>query len=393
MNKVTSVSLWFLAAGLLTSVSILSGYQVLFTVALAFYCFQAFKDKELKLPKSAYWLLAFLAIATLTTILNYDIIPKPSKNFGRLKYFLYGIGGIYVCRYWLKETSDKTKRLIVQTFLVSVVVAGLYVMFRYVNDVMIQGIDKRGRPLTETMRYGYGSAMILLSLISSYLHRDKLKEYFNPKLMLTAIIIGFLGMFLTYTRGALLGFLAGLPFVLFFYKPKLAKWGILGSGLVLGTLAGFYFFGTSTNQDFRLLSTKSIGSDQIRSSQWQAATIAIKERPVLGWGLSNFHSQLKRIKNDYDLPAKDYNDAHAHNLFLEVGAGTGLVGLFLFLAWLVSWAWECFKAGGMVRATVIPFGVALVLASQFEVTLDANNASMIFFIYALSAAASNMKKA
>lgn len=387
MNKVTSLSLWFLAAGLLTSVSILSGYQVLFTVALAYYSFQAFKNKEINLPKSSYWLLAFLAVALITTALNVDIIPKPSKNFGRLKYFLYGVGGIFVCRYWLKETTDKTKRIIVQTFLVSVIVAGLFVMGRYVYDVLIQGTDKRGRPLTETMRYGYGSAMFLLSLISAYLHKDKLKQYFDPRLMLTAIIIGFLGMFLTYTRGALLGFLAGLPFVLYFYRPQLAKWGILASALILGTLAGFYFFGTSTNHNFRLLSTKSIGSDQIRSSQWQAATIAIKERPALGWGLSNFHTQLKRIKNDYDLPAKDYDDAHAHNLFLEVGAGTGLIGLFLFVGWLVAWALECFKVGGMVRAMIIPFGVALVAASQFEVTLDANNASMIFFVYAMSAAA------
>lgn len=33
---------------------------------------------------------------------------------------------------------------------------------------------------------------------------------------------------------------------------------------------------------------------------------------------------------------------------------------------------------------IVPFGVAFVISGEFEVTLDANNASMIFFLYAIS---------
>jgi O-antigen ligase len=171
--------------------------------------------------------------------------------------------------------------------------------------------------------------------------------------------------------------------VLYYYKPKL---GItLGGIAVLGVLGlvGVYLFGSGQSNS-RFLVNKNNSSDVIRRSQWKAAIIATKEKPVLGWGLSNFHSQLKRIKTDYDLDAKDYNDAHSHNLFLEIASGTGLVGLVLFLGWVLSWAWESFKAGGLTRALVIPFGVAFVVSSQFEVTFDANNASMIFFLYGLS---------
>jgi len=42
------------------------------------------------------------------------------------------------------------------------------------------------------------------------------------------------------------------------------------------------------------------------------------------------------------------------------------------------------KLGGLVRAAFIPFLVAIAFESQFEVILDANNATMIFFCYALS---------
>lgn len=378
MIKVTSLSLFFLAAGILTSVTILSAYQILFAIPLAFYFFDAIKKKDFSLPKSAWFLLVFSLVALISLIINFDIIPNPTKNFGRLKYFIYGFGGIFVFRHWLSQVSDKTLKILANTFFLSVIVAGFYAIYNYTISV-----DGRSEGLTDTMRYGYGSAMFLLSTISAVLHQEKIKGWLDLKMAIPAIIVGFIGMYLTYTRGALLGFLCGIPFVLYFYRPKLGL--ILGGIAFLGILGlgGMYLFG-SGNYQSRFLVNKNNPSDVIRRSQWKAAIIAIKERPVLGWGLSNFHTQLKRIKNEYDLDAKDYNDAHSHNLFLEIASGTGLIGFAFFLAWLLTWALECFFLGGLTRALVVPFGVAFVVSSQFEVTLDANNASMIYFLYALS---------
>jgi O-antigen ligase len=379
MIRLTHAALFFLAAGILTSVTILSGYQVLFVVPLFYYSYKAVQNKDFSIPKSAWWLLAFFVVAFIGLLVNFDLIPKPSKNFGRLKYYLYGLGGIFVFRVWLKEATDKTKKIIVNTFLISIIAAGVLAGWQFANG------DLRPKGFTDTMRYGYGSAMLLLTLLSAILHREKLKSWFDHRIGIAAFVIGVFGMYITYTRGGLLGFLCGLPFVFYFYRPK---WGLTMGGaalLVVMTLGGFYLFGSSTSGS-RFLINKNNNSDQIRRSQWQAAIIAVKERPVLGWGLSNFHSQLKRIKETYDLDKKEYNDAHSHNLFLEVASGTGLIGLFLFLGWLITWALECFRAGGLTRAMVIPFGVAFVVGSQFEVTFDANNASMIFFLYAISVA-------
>ncbi len=114
--------------------------------------------------------------------------------------------------------------------------------------------------------------------------------------------------------------------------------------------------------------------------------MATTEKPILGWGFSNFHTQLKRIKHQYDLPAKEYDDAHAHNVPLEIAAGTGLVGLFFFLGWFFAWVWECWRYGGMTRALMVPFFVAIMFEVQFEVILDANNATWLGFLYAISLA-------
>jgi O-antigen ligase len=380
MHKLTSVSLFFLAAGILTSVTVLSAYQVLFTVAVFYFTYQAYKDKDLKLPMSAYWLLAFSFVALISTTINIDIIPKPSKNFGRIKYFLYGVGGIYVFRYWLKEATDKAKKIIANTFFLSILVTAAYSIWQF----YFSGLA-RATGFTETMRYGYGSAMILLITLSAILNREKMGKWFDYRAAIIVFVLGFIGMYLTYTRGALFSFLCGLPFVLYFYKPKL--------GLTLGAIAAFgailmsglYLFGT-TKYESRFLANKDSRSDVIRRSQWKSALIAIQEKPVLGWGLSNFHTQVKRIKDEHNLDAKEYIDAHSHNLFLEIASGTGIIGLIVFLGWLVSWSIEAFKAKGLVRALIVPLGVAFVVSSQFEVTFDANNASMIFFLYAMSSA-------
>lgn len=378
MKNITTAALFFLAAGIFTSVTILGAYQILFAIPLVYYTYLAFKNKNYQLPKSAWWLLAFVAVAIISLVVNFELIPKPSKNFGRIKYFLYGICGIYVFRVWIKEASDKTKKFLVNIFLLSIVVAGLFACWEF----FFSGKD-RVKGLTDTMRYGYGSGMILLTLLSAILHQEKTHKWFNARFGILAFIIGFIGMYLTYTRGGLLGFLCGIPFVLYYFRVRLGL--TLGGLAVIGILglSGVYLFG-SGEYESRFLVNKNNSSDLIRRSQWKAAILATQEKPLIGWGYSNFHSQLKRIKNEYDLDAKDYDDAHSHNLFLEIAAGTGLLGLFFFLGWVITWAKECFKTGGVVRALVIPFGIAFVVSSQFEVTFDVNNASMISFLYALS---------
>ena len=380
MTKTITAALFFLAAGIFTSVTILSAYQVLIVPPLLYFAYLAIKNSTFKLPTSAWWLIGFTVVALISLIINFDLVPRPSKNFGRVKYFIYGTGLIFVLRHWLNVVSDQTKKQILNVFFLSIVVAAIYA----IHYLLTSG-DGRAKGLTDTMRYGYGSGMVLLMLLSALLHHQQTKNWLNIKFGIIAFIFGFTGMYLTYTRGALLGFLCGLPFVLYYFRPKLGL--TLGGLAVLGVLGlgGMYLFGTQ-KYDNRFLVNKNNSSDVIRRSQWKAALIATQERPVLGWGLSNFHSQLERIKNENDLDAKDYNDAHSHNLFLEISSGTGLIGLIFFLGWLISWAIEAFKAKGLVRAIVVPFGVAFVVSSQFEVTFDANNASMIFFIYALSVA-------
>lgn len=378
MIKLTTLAIALTAIGIFTSVSILAISQTLFFISIFYYSYLAYKKKNLELPKSTYWLLAFILICCISLLINLDVVPKPGKNFGRLKYLLMGALGIYVFKYWLREASIKVKRNVVSLFLVSISVAAIYGCVKFA----IEG-GERLDGFTDTLRYGYGMGMILLVILGALLHRKAISNWFDARIGLITFIVGFAALFFSYTRGAFLGFFCGLPFVCFYYSRRLGlTLGTLGVVVVL-TLGGFYLFG-SGDYGSRFLVSKNNGSDYIRRSQWKAAIIATQEKPILGWGFSNYHSQLKRIKYQYDLDAKFYNDAHSHNIFLEQLSGTGLIGLFFFLGWVITWAYEMFKARGLVRALVVPFGVAWVISSQFEMTFDTNNASMIFMIYAIS---------
>ena len=147
MTKLTTAALFFLAAGIFTSVSVLSIYQVLFVVPLVYYTYIAIKEKNVKLPVSAWFLLAFTGVALLSLVVNFELIPKPGKNFGRVKYFLYGVGGILVFRVWLNEATDKSKKILVNTFLLSLVATSCYaIYFKFAYP------DLRVTGLTNTMR-------------------------------------------------------------------------------------------------------------------------------------------------------------------------------------------------------------------------------------------------
>jgi O-antigen ligase len=378
LTKILFVSLIFLAAGIFTSVTILSGFQVLFAIPLFFAIFEAIKSKNFDLPISAKWLIAFMMTALVSTFINIDQIPNPAKNFGKIKYFLYGVGSIWVLRFYFNNLKIKQLKILTSIFLISICVAGIFCIY----EVKILDLA-RAYSLTDTMRYGYGTAMVISILISYLINKKNWPDILPNWFVVLSIIIASIGMYYTYTRGAMLALFCSVPFIAFYFNKKIGIIFALLIALCVGIVGSYYLFGKE-EQTSRFLISKNNGSDQKRYSQWQAAFIAIKERPILGWGYGNFHSQVKRIKFENNLPRQDYNDAHSHNLFLEMAAGTGLIGLFFFLGWLFMWAFEMLKSPIPIRNIFIPFGVVFFICSQFEVTFDANNASMIFFLYPLS---------
>lgn len=380
MSTLVTVAVLFLALGTFTSVTIQGGYQLIFAIPLIYYTHLAY-GRNFRLPASAWWMLAFAVVALLSIALNWDIIPKPSKNLGRVKYFLLAAFGIFPMGVWLKVVSDRTKRRLLRCACAGVIVAGGWMLWQKFA-LGLELLD----PLTETMRFAYGTALVAVIGTGLILQPGQHQSWTRKRWLGAALLAAVVSLWLVNSRGAMAAFLLALPLITWFWNRKVAIF-VGAIGILLGSfLVWNYLYGKSDDNKVRLLNNSQNNSDQIRRSQWQAAAIAWKERPILGWGFSNFSTQLKRIKHQYDLPAKEYDDAHAHNIPLEIAAGTGTIGLALFLTAFFCWVWECWKAGGLVRAIMMPFFAAIMFEAQFEVILDANNATMIGFIYALTMA-------
>jgi O-antigen ligase len=380
MLYLSTLSLILLLVGIFTSKELIEAGQLLFFFTALKCIYDNFKSKTLALPKSAYWMLGFIAIALISIWINAEDIPRPSINRAKLKYPLYGVLGIYVFRCWLREANVSTKKWVANLFLSSVLISSLYgiAIFFIENQIRMNG-------LVYISRQAYASSFFLIILFASLLYKEKLKDFLNYHFAVITFIFTFVGMLLTFSRAPMFSFILALPVALFFYKRKIAYiTGTIALGLFLAAV-GYYFVG-SKNTDARFLITKVNQSDAERKSVWLTAYYAIKERPLLGWGYFNLKKQMKRIKEQYDLPEKDFFESHSHNNFLEITASAGFIGLIPFLGWLFCWIRETFRHT-WGRRIFVPFGVVFLLTSQVEVTIiDSHLSTFIYLIYAFSSA-------
>ncbi len=142
-----------------------------------------------------------------------------------------------------------------------------------------------------------------------------------------------LGMFMTqvgllvisYTRSAWAGFAAGLPLLVLFGRSK-AKFLV---PLLAITLVGASFFSIISYGAYRdVTEKKEVGFSSWHhrvAYAWPASIKAIKERPIMGWGLGN---DLYALTQAAKLKGTSHND------YLLICVEAGLIGGLLYL-WLL----------------------------------------------------------
>lgn len=369
----------FYLAGIFLSKQITEIGQILLIIPTFVAVYDNYKEKTLSLPKSTYWLIAFLVLAFLSLWINAEYVDRPSRHLYALRAPLYGIFGVYIFRYWIKRSSDQAKAWTLNIFFVSLLISSVYGIYRYID------LDqKRLEGLVNTMKQGYGFALILSLLISALLHKQKIKNFFNPKIGSVVLVTLIIVLVLTFTRGALLGLVCSLPLIIFFYKKKWGYYCGVITFLAVTLLGSYYIYGTK-NFDIRYLSTKNNNSDSKRRSVWEAALYGAKERPLTGWGYQNLKYNMKGIKERNNLSRPDFH-ATAHNIFLEVVSGIGILGLMTFLGWLITWGIELWRGEAILKKIILPFLITFIISGQFETIIDHRLAIVVFTIYSLSVA-------
>ena len=163
-----------------------------------------------------------------------------------------------------------------------------------------------------------------------------------------------LGLLFSWSRGAWMGFLAGLTIMVVSW-PRRLRYGVL---LLMLAAVGFLFLyqsrllpatvadrvsGFAADLTFGDVRGVDINDENYavleRLAHWQAALDMAGDRPYLGIGFGNYGAAYA----DYRL--LNWPDAlgHAHNYYLNILAETGVLGL---AAYLLLWAaifWQTFR--------------------------------------------------
>lgn len=325
------------------------------------------------LPASAWCLVAFLLIAALSVGFNHGIIADPWEHLGKLKHLilvvvLLGFGGLSS-----PPLSERWRRdALVLAWLVPliiVIVIGLIGVFTgrhpFRGDDVISA-----RRLTgiygQVMTFAYSqqfSVLALAAFVLAPLVWKKLTRVPFWALVLAAVAAAG-ALYLTYTRGAMLGAVAGIA-----VYGMMRSWKVAVAIVILGLGVGWFA---------RLEGARYFdGESKMRLGQWRAASLAFLERPVMGWGFRNFEPHSAELKERYgfelDLirkrgqkPVRAYFEGHAHNNFLEAFASTGFAGGLAFLAFALSWWDEARRSPH--RLFFLPGVTAFLVSGCFEDT-------------------------
>lgn len=99
-------------------------------------------------------------------------------------------------------------------------------------------------------------------------------------------------------------------------------------GLILLSPVGTRLFSSFSQSD---------GSNIERLRLWQEAVVFIAEHPIFGTGLGNYPLFVK--------PSASYREPiYAHNLYLDIAAESGIVGLFFFSGFLFFGIFSAWKS-------------------------------------------------
>lgn len=162
----------------------------------------------------------------------------------------------------------------------------------------------------------------------------------------TLLLVG--GVFISWSRGAWLGFLFACGF-LAFALPKRLKTSLLYSGMLATIVLALWFSGlmpdaivqrvsSSTEEFFAFDDMRGVDitpdnyAVAERLAHWQAAINMATENPWLGVGLGHYEIAYNR----YRLINWDEPLGHAHNFYLNILAEAGIIGFLSYIGLWVS---------------------------------------------------------
>lgn len=280
----------------------------------------------------------FFAVALVSAFLS----SQPARSYDNVRLLLVAYTFVAIGIYFLSTPKDYSKTIL-WVIIASISINSLLSILGYVFSLSIFAFDVEGfkRSVGGTPDPNNASLMTIFSLpLISYVFFSTTKPGMKI-LAVAAFIANILGNVFTFSRGG--GIVLMITLFLIFMRygtrltPRLVGITVAVAGLglviVLALIPSSYW----ERQKSTLEGTSADKSIARRSVYQTVALDAFKESPIWGHGPGTFSLVYAASKYAPTLQLDVEKEAgtlerDAHNTYLEVVVGTGLVGLLLYLA-------------------------------------------------------------
>ena len=252
-----------------------------------------------------------------------------------------------------------------------------------INDVYIfyQALHGVERPITFLHGSIMQSTMIYLILLPTFLVMTLKDDAQLAGKIFCGIIflVSLVAFVLINTRGAWLALAVVLPLTLFYRLRDLKK---ILAVIVIFLVAGGIFLAISPRTFERLQTFTTAASEQSVSERflmWRSALNAIEDNPLTGVGFGNYEAQYQE---NYILDeAKERQQGHAHNVYLQFWAETGLPGVILFctlFGYILYWSWR--RAKNFYGLIIFSATLGLMLYGLTDYTFASFSAMRVYWL-------------
>ncbi len=385
-------------------------FRALVEIIFVCYAALAFRDPQYRPRWKSSIVISlsiFVVILFLADIFGEHFYKSFWSNFERMEGFItfLHLFALFFISTVMLNTETLWRRLFHTSFAVGIIMGfiGLYQHFH-------NHIDRIDAQLGNSTYLG---ALMLFNifLLLFYLMRT-IRERRPPWIYAAvgytlAIIFDAYILFLTGTRGAFLGVLAGLFFIALMFafferEQKAVKYA--GVTLLLLGVLGIGFLAVFRNSDLVknnvLLSRFSAPVNAVltldikkfaetegkgRLLIWQAALKGVAERPVLGWGQENFNYIFNKYYDPQMYDQEQWFD-RSHNVFLDWLTQAGVLGLLSYLSLfglLIFGIWKKGSNNFSLEDRAILTGLLIAYFIHNFFVFD-NITSYIFFFFLLA---------
>lgn len=312
------------------------------------------------------WAIGAFFLAGLISVF---VSPETREALGAFKAFVVEpILFFYSMKIVIKTESDlKTplNLLFISSILIGIL--GIIQYYTLINlPMQFWGTGAEVERITSFYEYPNALALYLAPLITFFTAMLFSKEQLvNRKNLIIGLIIMFVGIFLTFSRGAWIAICLTL-LLLIFYKFSWKK-SLLFCGLILICL----FAIPATRNRLILINQDSSSSAHV--DLMKAALTKIKQSPITGNGLNGFRNTLTQQRFQGEILN------YPHNIILNFWVEMGILGLLSFFVILVL-AINNFRLDPKwYRLAAACYLITLATHGLVDVPYFKNDLSVLFF--------------